>query len=89
MSEEEKQNEEFEEWFKKECGYSSNEPLVFERIHLWARYGYLLWARYGYLQGRKDEQKVRQGEVERLKEENTKLRNELFKLIGPVPSDDQ
>jgi len=80
-AEEVKWNEEFEEWFKKECGYSSNEPLVFGRIHLWAR--------YGYLQGRKDEQKVRQGEVERLKEENTKLRNELFKLIGPVPSDDQ
>jgi len=40
MSEQEKLEKEFEEWFKKECGFSSNESLVLERIHLWARHGY-------------------------------------------------
>ena len=61
MGEQEKLEREFEEWFKKECGYSSNEPLVFERIHLWARYGYLQAC------------KVRLEEIDRLKKRIEKL----------------
>lgn len=39
---EEKGEEEFEEWFKKEeCSHIRDDPLVFKNAYPWIRYGYL------------------------------------------------